>query len=89
MHRKKDLATLVKGQRWDEAATKWPTQLFDRDAFCEISRLVDVGALEHGGVISEKLNRDRIQQWSHERRTLRDRDAKGAAGCSCSLARYS
>jgi len=35
--------------------------LFDRDAFRQIARLVDVGALEHGHVVGQQLQRHGVE----------------------------
>ncbi len=36
--------------------------LFNRDAFCQVTRLVDIGATGAGGVIGQQLQRHDVQQ---------------------------
>jgi hypothetical protein len=50
--------------------------LLDRHAFGEIARLVDIGALDDRGVVSEELDRDRVEQGRDKRRAIGDRDAE-------------
>src|SRR5437660_11845772 len=53
--------------------------LLDRHTLGEVARLVDIGAFEDGDVVSQELDRDRVEERSDKRITARHRDAKGEA----------
>src|SRR5215831_17126270 len=53
--------------------------LFHRDAFREVSRWVDVGAFEDGGVVGEQLDRNCVEEGGDERVAIRHRNAEGEA----------
>jgi hypothetical protein len=52
-----------------------PLVLLHRDAFRQVARLVDVGAFEDGDVVSQQLDRDRVEQGGNERVAARHRDS--------------
>src|SRR3546814_10411618 len=43
-----------------------PRRLLHRDRFREVARLVDVGALQHGGVVGQELHRQAVEDGRHE-----------------------
>src|SRR5271155_3609223 len=53
--------------------------LFNCNAFREIAWLVDIGALEDGGMVGEELDRDRIKQRRDKRVAARDCNPEGEA----------
>ena len=56
------------------SAASPPLRLFDRDRFRQISRLIDVGAHDHGGMVGQQLHRDRIDHRREGRRHVGQHD---------------
>ena len=53
--------------------------LFDGNALCQVAGLVDVSAFEHGGMVGEELDWDRIEQRGDERVAVGHGDVEGEA----------
>src|SRR5271155_5190405 len=53
--------------------------LFNGNAFREVAWLVDIGALEDGGMVGEELDRNRVKQRRDKRVAARQCDAEGEA----------